>query len=219
MAPPRLDHRERGRIARAFFLGAVLLLLLAGCASAPKGEVSILPSPQRQATHQVVGESIVASLGGAAVTVRWLAATGVEQYFESKPGLLYPWPREVWKLAPPTVFLLRVRNQTPEDVQFDPTLAALVTQDGQRERPVSYEEMYQHLEGTEGAAARLQSLQATLLSRFVVIPPGGQREGLLVFPALGPKAKHLLLEFASFYVGGRVVPGLFEFQVLRQQTK
>lgn len=192
---------------------------MTGCASAPKGEVSILPSPQRQATHQVVGESIVASLGGAAVTVRWLAAAGVEQYFESKPGLVYPWPREVWKLAPPTVFFLRVRNQTPEDVQFDPTLTALVTQDGRRERPVSYEEMYQHLEGAEGAGARLQSLQATLLSRFVVIAPGGQREGLLVFPALGPEAKHLLLEFASFYVGGRIVPGLFEFQVLRQQTK
>jgi hypothetical protein len=181
--------------------------------------VSILPSPQRQATHQVVGESIVASLGGAAVTVRWLAAAGVEQYFENKPGLVYPWPREFWKLAPPTVFFLRVRNQAPEDVQFDPTLAALVTQDGRRERPVSYEEMYQHLEKAEGAGARLQSLQATLLSRFVVIAPGGQREGLLVFPALGPEVKHLLLEFASFYVGGRVVPGLFEFQVLRQQTK
>lgn len=217
MIPRVLEQRGRGHVARAFFFAAVLLLT--GCASARKGEVSILPSPQRQATHQVVGESIVASLGGAAVTVRWLAAAGVEQYFESKPGLVYPWPREIWKLAPPTVFFLRVRNQTPEEIQFDPTLAALVTQDGRRERPVSYEEMYQRLEGAEGAGARLQSLQATLLSRFVVIPPGSQREGLLVFPALGPEAKHLLLEFASFYVGGRVVPGLFEFQVLRQQTK
>jgi len=217
--PRVLEQRKRGHVARAFFFAEVLLLLLAGCASAPKGELAILPSPQRQATHQVVGESIVASLGGAAVMVRWLAPTGVEQYFESKPGLVYPWPREVWKLAPPTVFFLRIRNQTPEDVQFDPTLAALVTQDGRRERPVSYEEMYQHLAGAEGAGARLQSLQATLLSRFVVIAPGGQREGLLVFPALSPEAKHLLLEFASFYIGGRVVPGLFEFQVLRQQTK
>ncbi len=121
-------------------------------------------------------------------------------------------------MAPPTVFLLRVRNQTLDEVQFDPTLAALVTQDGRRERPVSYEEMYQHLEGTEGSGARLQSLQATLLSRFVVIPPGGQREGLLAFPTLGPEAKHLLLEFASFFVGGRNVLGLFEFQVLREKT-
>jgi hypothetical protein len=166
----------------------------------------------------VVGEAIVASLGGAAVTVRWLAATEVEQYFASKPGLVFPWPKDRWEAAPPTVFFLRVRNQTPAEFQFDPTLASLVTQDGQRQRPVSYEEMYQHLEGTEGSGARLQSLQATLLSRFVVILPGGQREGLLVFPALGPQAKHLLLEFASFFIGGRNVPGLFEFQVLRGKT-
>lgn len=179
----------------------------------------IQPGPQRQATHQVVGESIVASLGGVSVAVRWLAAPGVEQYFASRPGLVYPWPKDVWKESPPTVFLLRVRNRTPEEVQFDPTLVALVTQDGQRERPISYEEMYGRLEGTDGSGARLLSLQATLFSRFVVIPPGGQREGLLVFPTLGPKVKHLLLEFASFFVGGRNMPGLFEFQVLRQQTK
>lgn len=216
MIPRVLEQRERGHTACAFFFAAVLLS--AGCATLPKGEVAIRPSPQRQATHQVVGEAIVASLGGASVTVRWLPTAGVEQYFESKPGLVYPWSKEVWKSAPPTVFLLGVRNQTPQEVQFDPTLVGLVTQDGRRERPISYEEMYQHLEGTEGSGARLQSLQATLLSRFVVIPPGGRREGLLVFPTLGPEAKHLLLEFASFFVGGRNVSGLFEFQVLREKT-
>ncbi|MBI3085021.1 MAG: hypothetical protein HYY88_04735, partial [candidate division NC10 bacterium] len=68
---------------------------MAGCATAPKGEVAIRPSPQRQATHQVVGESIVASLGGAGVTVRWLSAPAVEQFYAARPGLVYPWPREV----------------------------------------------------------------------------------------------------------------------------
>jgi len=181
--------------------------------------VTIRPGPQRQATHQVVGESVVASLGGASVTVRWLAAPLVEQYFAGRPGLVYPWPKEVWRESPPTVFLLRVRNRTSDEVQFDPTLVALVTQAGRRQRPISYEEMYQRLEGTEGSGERLLSLQATLLSRFVIIPPGGQREGLLVFPTLGPDAKHLLLELASFFIGGRNVPGLFEFQVLRKDTK
>jgi hypothetical protein len=192
---------------------------MVGCATAPKGDIAIRPSPQRQATHQVVGETVIASLGGAAVTVRWLPALGVEQYFAAKQGLVYPWPREVWKEAPPTVFLVRVRNQTPEEIQFDPTLVALVTQAGRRERPVSYEEMYQRLEGTEGSGPRLLSLQATLFSRFLVLPPSGQREGLLVFPTLDPQAKHLLLELASFFLGGRNIPGLFEFQVLRKNTE
>ena len=191
-------QKKRGSVARAFFFGP-LLLCLAGCAtSAPKGEVSIYPSPQSQPTHQVVGDSIVASLGGASVTARWLNPPGVEQFFEGKPGLVSPWPKEAWKDAPLNVFFLRIRNQTSDEVQFDPTLAFLVTQDGLRERPISYEDMYTRLEGTEGANARLQSLQAVLLSRFVVIAAGGQREGLLVFPVLTPDAKHLLLELVSF---------------------
>ncbi len=216
MVPRAKERQERGQLARAFVFGAGLVLV--GCAAAPKGEVEVRPSPQRQATNQVVGDTIIASLGSAAVMVQRLAAQGVELFYAAKPGLAYPWPRDVWKEAPPTVFLIRIRNQTSEEVQFDPTLTALVTQEGRRERPISYEEMYMRLPRTEGADPRLQSLQATLFSRFVVIPPGGQREGLLVFPALDPGAKHLLLEFASFFVGGRNAPGLFEFQVVRQKT-
>ena len=194
-------------------------LILTGCASAPTGEVALRPSVQRQATHQVVGEAIIASLGGVAVTVHWLAASGVEQFYAARPGLVYPWPREVWQEAPPTVFFLRVRNQTSEEVQFDPMLATVVTQDGRRERPVPYEEMYLRLGETEGSGPRLRTLQATLFSRFVVIQPGGEREGLLVLPSLEPGTKHLLLELSSFFVGGRNVPGFFEFQVLSKKTE
>lgn len=217
MTRPVRRKRGRGQIARAFVFGTVLFL--AGCASSPKGEVVVRPSPPTQPTHQVVGEAIIASVGGAAVTVQWLPAPGMEQYYAGKPGLVNPFPQEDWKETPPTVFLVRVRNQTPEDVQFDPTLVSLVTQSGRRERPMSYEEMYMRLSEAEGTSARLRTLEATLLSRFVVVRPGGQREGLLVFPTLDPDAKHLSLEFASFFIGGRAVPSLFEFQVLRQQTE
>ena len=207
----------RGGFVRLSLFGAILLV--ASCTSPPKGEVSLHPIPQRHATHQVVGESILASLGGPAVIVRWLSPQEVEHYFASRPGLVSPWPQEIWKQAPPTVFLLRVRNQTPEEVQFDPTLAALVSQEGWRERPMSYEEMYLRMGGVEASGPGLRSLQATLLSRFVVMSPGGEREGLLVFPTLDPTTKYLLLELASFFVGGRSSPGLFEFQVVRQKTE
>jgi hypothetical protein len=112
--------------------------------------------------------------------------------------------------------LVRVRNQTHEEAQFDPAMTVLVAQDGNRDRPIPYEEMYMRLADTENAGPRLVSLQATLLSRFLVIQPGGQREGLLLFPTIKPEAKHLLLELTSFFVGGRATPGRFEFQVLRQ---
>jgi hypothetical protein len=213
-----LEQGKRGQAARAFFFAAILLL--PGCATPPqKTEMVVRPSPQRQPTHQAVGEAIIASLGGAAVAVQWLSASATEQYFAGRPGLVHPWPKEVWKLAPPTVFLLSIRNQTPDEVQFDPTFTALVTQEGRRQPPMSYEEMYRRLEGAEGSGPRLLSLQATLLSRFMVIPAGGERKGLLVFPTLGPEAKHLLLELSSFFVGGRHIPGIFEFQVLRQKIE
>ncbi len=218
MGPGRTSTK-REQVARAFVFG--LALVAGGCATAPPTtrEAAVRPGVQQQPNLQVVGDDIVAALAGATVTVRWLNASAVERYYADRPGLVDPWSREEWKQLSPMVFLVRVRTQTREEVQFDPGLAALVTQAGQRQRPIPYEDMYMRLSGEEGARPRLLSLQATLLSRFVVLAPGGQREGLLVFPALVSDAKHLLLEFSSFYVGGRNNPGLFEFQVLREKTE
>jgi hypothetical protein len=213
---PREQPGKRGPFARAFCFGAALL---GACAPGVREQAAVRPSLQQQATYQVVGDAVVASLGGATVTVRWLHEKAVDQYYAARQGLVHPWPRKVWQEAPPTVFALAVRNHTREEVQFDPVLAALVTQQGRRERAIPYEDLYMRLVEEEGTSPRLASLQATLFSRFVVIPPGGQREGLLVFPTLEPEAKHLVLDLASFFIGGRIVPGLFEFQVIRQKTE
>jgi len=217
MPDRRTAVRRRGWLTRAvvFWVG----LLLTGCATTdkPLGRVTLRPAPQSNlGTSQVVGEAIVASLGGVAVTVRWMDAGAVGTYYAARPGLVSPWPKELWTESPPTIFLVRIGNQTPEEVQFDPAVTVLVAQDGNRSLPIPYEEMYMRLVETENATPRLVSLQATLLSRFLVIRPGGQREGLLLFPTIKPEAKHLLLELPSFFVGGRATPGRFEFQVLRQ---
>ncbi len=209
--------RRRGWLARAVFFGAGLFLI--GCASTekPLGPPTLRPAPQSNiGSSQIVGDAIVASLSGAAVTVRWMDAEAVGAYYAARPGLVSPWPRDLWKEFPPTIFLVRVRNQTHEEVQFDPAVAVLVAQDGNRDRPIPYEEMYMRLTDTENAGPRLVSLQATLLSRFLVIQPGANREGLLLFPAIKPEAKHLILDLPSFFVGGRATPGRFEFQVVRK---
>jgi hypothetical protein len=143
-------------------------------------------------------------------------AASVGAFYAARPGLVAPWPKEVWAEDPPTIFLVRIRNQTHEEVQFEPGLTRLVTQDGDRDLPIPYEEMYMRLSETENSAPRLVSLQATLLSRFVVVGPGGTREGVLLFPTVKPEAKYLLLELGSFFVGGRAAPGNFAFQVVRQ---
>jgi len=194
-------------------------LLLAGCASSEKalGPATLAPAPQANTgTSQIVGDAIVASLSGAAVTVRWMDADAVGKYYAQRPGLVSPWPQDVWKESPPNIFLVRVSNRTHEEVQFDPATSVLVAQDGNRDRPLPYEEMYMRLAETENSGPRLVSLQATLLSRFLVIHPGAQREGLLLFPTIKPEAKHLILDLPSFFVGGRATPGRFEFQVFRK---
>jgi hypothetical protein len=194
-------------------------LLLAGCATTekPTGPPALVPaSQQHAASYQVVGEAIVVSLGGVAVTVRWMDAASVARYYAARPGLVTPWPKDVWTENPPTIFLVRLRNQTHEDVQFDPGMARLVTQDGDRELPIPYEELYMRLADTENSGPRLVSLQATLLSRFVVIGPGATREGVVLFPTVKPEAKYLLLDLPSFFVGGRAMPGHFAFQVVRK---
>jgi hypothetical protein len=143
----------------------------------------------------------------------------VDRFYAGKPGLVNPFPKGMWKEAPPTVFLVQVRNQTSEELQFDPALTFLVDQGGRRGLPLSYEEMYLGMSEAERSGPAMRSLHATLFSRFVVMSPGGQREGLLVFPGIGPDAKLLRLEFASFFIGGKNAPALFEFQVLRQPTE
>jgi hypothetical protein len=192
-------------------------LAVLGCATTEKaaGPPVLRPAPAQAPTSQIVGDAIVASLGGVGVTLRWMDEKAVRDYFAGRPGLESPWPIELWKESPPTLFLVRIRNQTRDEVQFDPAMAALSAQDGQRDRPVPYEEMYMRLTDTEDAAPRLATLQAVLLSRFLVIPPGGQKEGFLLFPTVRPEAVHFLLDLSTFFVGGRMFPGRFEFQVTR----
>lgn len=213
----RVASQRRGKVTRAVVFG--IGLILSGCASTdkPLGPATLVPAPQSNTgTSQIVGEAIVASLSGAAVTVRWMDADAVGKYYAARPGLVSPWPPDIWKDSPPNIFLVRVKNQTHEEVQLDPAMSVLVAQDGNRDGPIPYEEMYMRLAETENAGPRLVSLQATLLSRFLVVHPGAQREGFLLFPTVKPEAKHLILDLPSFFVGGRATPGRFEFQVLRK---
>ena len=207
----------RRAVVCAAFLSAVLV---SSCAttSGPV-EVILRPAPQQATRGQIVGEAIVTSLGGVMATVRWLDRAAIDAFYAARPGLTVPWPAGEWKENPPTIFLLRLQNQTRDEVQFDPALVSLMTQSGKRELPLPYEDMYMRLADTENAGPRLQSLQATLFSRFVVLRPGAQRDGLLLFRALESDVKFVSLEVASFFVAGRSNPGRFDFQVLREPAK
>jgi hypothetical protein len=166
-----------------------------------------------------VGESIVVGLGGVDVTVQWLPRADVDRFYAERPGLVNPFPDEVWAEAPPTVFALRIRNSSGEPLQFDPAMSLLSSDSGRHLQPLLYDDMYERLIELKDSARRLQSLQATLLDRLLVLAPGGQREGLLVFLPFDPRAKRLTLELTSFYVTGKISPVFFAFQVDLRHTQ
>ena len=68
---------------------------------------------------------------------------------------------------------------------------------------------------------REDSLRTTLVTAQKMteeIKANATREGDLLLKEAELKAERLL-ELSSFFVGGRNVPGVFEFQVLRQKTE
>lgn len=205
-----------GHLGRGLLLAGGILSASCGGTGQGLTVTAIRPVPNQPPTHQVVGDVVFASLGGAALTVGWMGESAIEQYFADRPGLVYPWPKGLWKTAPPTVFLIRVRNPTRQEVQFDPAAAQLISEKGWRSPAVRFEELYMLLQEVEGEdqESRLRSLQNTMLSRFVVLPPGGQREGLLIFQSVDPASKSTTLDLSTFFVGGKNVPGLFQFQIL-----
>jgi hypothetical protein len=214
--------RQRGRARGGWVLGLALggIALLAGCATPPKSaDLTLRPSPQQPSASQIVGESIVVALGGVDITVQWLPQVGVERFYAGRPGLFNPFPDEVWAEAPPTVFSLRVRNSSGESLQFDPAMSLLSSDTGRHLQPILYDDMYERLIDLKDSARRLQSLQATLLDRLLVLAPGGQREGILVFLPFDPRAKQLTLELNSLYVTGRNSPAFMSFQVDRRQSQ
>jgi hypothetical protein len=109
-----------------------------------------------------------------------------------------------------------MRNQGRQPVQGDPAQFVLTDQEGVRRLPLAYQDFFQLISELPDAEQRLRSMQATVLSNFITVPPGGRRDGFVFFPPLNPTSRLVILELGSFYVGAREVPVLAEFEVSRK---
>ncbi len=201
--------------SRGGFLLAALLLVV-GCAGTPKGDPLLRPGPQQFPLNRVSGDVILTTADGISVTVQFLTLSQVDQYYRERGAAVNP--IHLLRYAPPgpVVFRFRFVNQGREPLHIEPTHLSLTDQDGTANFSLSYEDMYLKFSDAGVLPLTLPLLQDTVLTPSFTLPPQSEKEGLIVFPPLPPDAKALLLEFASFYVGSRPHPLLYEFTVTRK---
>lgn len=173
------------------------------------------PGPQRQPTLQAQGDLIIATLGGATVTVEPLTEKGLDAYYARRPTLLNPFKILPKKTKGLLAFILRIQNVGRDRVNFDPGQAVLVDQQDRRSAALSYDELYSLFSEHRESAKALRALDETVLTNLLVVPPKLDREGLLLFPPLDADAKAVILEVGSFYIGSAEQLLLFEFEVRR----
>lgn len=212
----------RGRAGRppspaVFLLGGCLLLAAcAGTAAAPKARL-LRPGAQSLPANTVTGDFIIAQLDRATVSIRALSWEGLEGYYQSQRGLTHPFADLPAGAPRPTAFLLHLRNDSPDPLSFDPTAARLVDQEGRRLASLDYPALYVFLAGIDQGAERLRAVQRTVLTGAVVVPSGGERWGLLLFPELSAGARALLLDLAGLYRGSAEQLLVFQFVVVEER--
>ncbi len=199
----------------ARFFSLLIVVSLAACASGGSGESALRPGPQRLPTLRTQGDLIIATLPGATVTVEPLTEKGLDAYYARRSTLLNPLKIFPWRTKGLLAFILRIQNVGRERISFDPGQAVLVDQQDHRTPALSYDELYALFSEQRESALALRTLEETILTKFLVVPPKIEREGLLLFPPADPKAKAVILEVGSFYVGSAEQLLLFEFEVRR----
>lgn len=173
------------------------------------------PGPQRLPALRAQGNLVIATLGGATVTVEPLTTKGLNEYYARRPTLLNPFKILPKGTKDPLAFILRIYNVGRDRVTFDPGQVWLVDQQDRRSAALSYDEMYSLFSEKSESAKILRTLEETVFTNLLVIPPRLDREGLLIFPPPDPTAKMVILEVGSFYVGSTEQLLLFEFEVRR----
>ncbi|WP_133174708.1 hypothetical protein [Candidatus Methylomirabilis limnetica] len=202
-----------GPLARFFSL--LLVISCTACASGPSGEAMLRPVPQRLPTLRAQGDLVIATLAGATVTVESLTDKGLDDYYARRPALINPFKQRPKGTKGPLAFILRIQNVGQNRVNFDPGQALLVDQQNRRSAVLLYDELYSLFSEKAESAKVLRTLDETVLTNLLVVPPKVDREGLLLFPPLDPEAKMVILEVGSFYIGSTEQLLLFEFEVRR----
>ena len=203
---------------RAFgpLFSLLIVVSLTACASGPKsGDQTLRPGPQRLPTLRAQGDLVIATLAGATITVEPLTEQALDAYYARRSNPLNPLKILPKKTKGLLAFMLRIQNVGRDRISVDPGQAVLVDQQDRRSAALSYDELYMLLSEQSKSALVLRTIEETMLTKFLVVPPKLEREGLLLFPPPDPAAKAVILEVGSFYIGSAEQLLLFEFEIRR----
>lgn len=212
-APRRLAARAGGMALAAGVVAGGCFGLGGGAAAPP--HPFLRPAVQRLGPHQVVGNAVVASFAGVAISLEPLTPDQLDAFYENRPGLVNPLKGLTRGAPPPLAFRMFIRNRGRQAVQLEPATFLLTDQEDRRLRPLEYGDFYQIVAELPDAELRLRSVQATTFSTFLTVNPGAEREGFVFFPPPLEGSRLLVLELGTLYLGARDVPLVAEFEVMR----
>jgi len=149
-------------------------------------------------------DSVRAEAGGVAFEARPLSLSEWEERLERRvPGMGPALRRHDGSPGPFQVFLLSIRNHSPEALRFQPGNIVRLLDDKEQDHILDYTDLYRYLQEEGKDPDSLDRIRDTFFDSGFVLDRAGSTERLLFFRALPPKGrkKRLVLLISSFQVG------------------
>ncbi len=142
--------------------------------------------------------------------------------FEARPLPLSEWEERLERLsegmgpalrrrdgtpAPFQVFLLSIRNNSPEPVRFQPGNVVRILGDREQDHILDYTDLYRYLREEGKDPDSLDRIRGAYFDSGIVLERAGSAERLLFFRNLPPKGKkkQLVLLVSAFQVGAETL--------------
>lgn len=191
----------------AFFL----LAILSGCAAAPPaGPIAFRPAPA--ATYGIEGETAFKVIENVRVEIRHLSPANLAPVLKRLTGS----PADPFEglLVKKTFafFSVSIANGSKRSVTFNPAMAVLVSDMDLRATPRDYPDFFSVLADHPQSEQRLAQVKKAIYDIPVTVPPGGRKEGLLVFIVEMTEDRTLALSLPDVYIGHAAHAFSFAFE-------
>lgn len=187
-----------------------LLAILSACATAPAGPISFKPAPGP--TYGIEGETAFKIVENARVEVRHISPESLGPVLKRLTGS----PANPFEglLVKKTFafFSVSIANGSKRSVTFNPAMVVLVSDFGLRATPRDYPDFFSVLTDHPESEQRLAQVKKAIYDVPVTVPPGGRKEGLLVFIVEMTDDRTLALSLPDVYIGHAAHAFSFAFE-------
>jgi len=183
-----------------------LFLCLAGCAAKSEPRV-MFPASAALPYYSTSGKTGIFSNDSLRVTATPLKA-------HNAPGLPLL-VRELLK-RDHLVFSITIENISDEKVIFNPDFSAATDNRLGFGRPLDHTDLFFLARSMEGKEELLNGMKGRFYDLTETVPPGGQRDKLLIFKPLEERSTKATLIMQEVYVGNETVQLTFPFVLIKE---